>query len=594
MRQVERETLPEEVTKITKLSFNLEGKQLRNNSEFLAEVREREFAGIQTSEQLEEAMVIGRVGETGVVVVSKGGEIIAALRHPNLIPREIDWNLKSVKFGGIPTSSMVEIPGQKRQGAKSSEIAKGILKALKENKLEIVLELTGGFAAVGVEVESWLIDPENGKLAPIDGGELQMGLLEETLPPIFNPDEFVRKLSSYIIERKKRFPDWINLDASVLFTSNPLEPQINSGQRLGPYIYAMQKLILERYAAGSDLLANKVFESILKKLGIEGDYEDVKMQKGDLGYWAMAASHASLGLPHLQGNDSRISVPTEIAICISDILNSDLATVAEFLMFSGPIIFGVDKIELGNKVKVWPRDYRAILRYLLDTANPAPFIMAPEEMSRRIINAITHGLTHTIDRASYLTSINGRLVPVMHGRVRNRQVFFDNQNLTGRIEFTGCSASPSILDETARNCFLQILAVAALEALKNGKRPMEYWGEDFPYIATWQNQKELVQYASLYGFGNPIIEPVIKQSIEFIEAVIERYKVLTPQGRIAISRIENLLADPVDSLEDYLENPQGPISEVMQKEVWEKGYTALELAKAVEGYRLKSALSFLT
>lgn len=428
-----------------------------------------------------ELSLAGKLGESGVVVLSDG-VFAAAVRSPNVIPMIVSEN--GVVFGGPQTEKMIEYSLEVPMGEQAREVASMIIENLRENDPRLVSQMFTGLMAIGLEPEAWVVDKETGDLAAISGGELQEGLLEETLLPIFDPLEFLRERASYTLERANNFPDKLILDTSVLITSDPLKPKINTGHNLGAYVYAMQHLVRNKAFNESDQLAETVFARVLSQHDLNS-HKSLKEKKGDMGYWVMAASHASVGLPHMRVGYDSFFVPAEIAIAVSDIFNSDLASLAELLMFSSPMVFGVSSIQIDGQT-FQPYDYRAILRYLMDTTNPSPFIGNVEEMTNRIEYAIKEGLTHTADRASYLTQVGERVFPVMHGRVRNRICSSDPRNQTGRVEFTGCGASPSYYDELARNCFLQILTVAALEAVANNQTPMEYWGSSFPSIASWE------------------------------------------------------------------------------------------------------------
>jgi hypothetical protein len=314
---------------------------------------------------------------------------------------------------------------------------------------------------------------------------------------------------------------------------------------------------------------------------------------GNMAYWTMAASHASVGLHHLRTGNKALWVPAEQAIAVSDIFNSDLATLAEFLMFSTPVIFGqTPKLIDKDDQELWPSDYRAVLRYLMDTTNPGPFIGSVEEMYNRITYSIVNGLTHTMDRSSYLALVDNRVVPVAHGRVRNRISSTEPRNQTGRVEYTGCSASPSVIDEVGRNCFLQVLMVGALESLSNAQMPQDYFQKNFPSISSWERQKYLTQTASLYGFNHLEVSKLIDEGLSFLDYMKENYSALKQQTEIARSRIENLRNQASNSLEEYLDNPTGPIAEVIKNEI-RKGSGQLELATRIHNYEIRLAEKLL-
>ncbi len=580
-------------TKEAKLTYQQQGEhelnRLTNNDLLNLLLRSKEsYPLINNGGELR---IEGEIGQSGLVILNNG-RFVAAVRSPDFIPSQIDLNQREVCFGGEQTENMIELSLEIPLGKEAAaQVASMVLIDLRRGfEPSLVSMANSGFAAIGSEPEAWLIDPNTGDLVDVSAGELQAGLLEETLPPIFNPREFLRERAKYNLERVGKHPGCYILDTSVLPTSDPLKPQVNTGHDLGPYVYAIQSLLREKAFNESDQLTEMILQQIINRYGFTS-HSELKIAKGDMAYWVMAASHASVGLPHLRRRASEFFVPAEIAIAVSDIFNSDLATIAEFLMFSSPMIFGVSQVEVDGK-KIWPRDYRAILRYLMDTTNPAPFIESYEEMVKRITYGIVNGLTHTADRSSYIADINGRSVAVMHGRVRNRICSSEPKNQTGRVEFTGCGASPSLYDEVARNCFLQIMAVASLEAVENGQTPMEYWGENYPHIASWENQKRLLQKASLEGFRVTEIRQLIQEGLAFIEDVLERYPSLQEIGQIASERIQNLLEEPIDSLEEYINNPKGPISEVIQKEI-ARGLSSLELVKKIHDFQLELSQKIL-
>lgn len=542
-----------------------------------------------------ELSIIGQPGSTGVVVITShnGFEnvVVASLPHPRTRLKEI--KNEEVFFGGLPPSQSLESALEKPIGMeKAQKQARLLLTGLKQcSNFAEFSEMFNGMGAIGSEPEAWVINPESGDLTNISGGELQAGLLEETLEAISDPQDFLIKRAKHVLDRNNRFPNSLIIDTSVLPTSNILSPKVNTGHELGAYVLAVQRFLWENYFSFSTPEAVEIMNQLVRHVGFN-NIQELHQNFGHMAYWVMAASHASVGLHHLRTGNKAMWVPTEWAIAVADIFNSDLATVTEFLMYSTPLIFGQTPTLKIEGQELWPNDYRAILRYLMDTTNPGQFIENPEQMHQRIIYAITNGLTHTMDRASYLTKVNDKLIPVAHGRVRNRIASSEPRNLTGRIEFTGCSASPSIIDEVARNCFLQILMVGAMEAVTNGQMPQEYFNNNFPSIASWQNQKDLAIKTSLFGFHYPPAENLINEALEFIETVYSHYPALKLQAQIATARIKNLLADSVGTLEEYLENPQGPISEVLKNEI-SNGVNPLDFAQRIHNYQLLLAQKLL-
>jgi len=582
-----------ETTKFIKNNFAETGNPINSSVDLERALEERGKDAFPLLNNGNQLIIEGEIGQTGVVLKTDEGFIAASLPHPKTKPSVVDLEKGIVEFGGQVTDrnleTALEIPVGLNQAKRYSEAMINALHNL--GSFPEFSQFFNGAGAVGSEPEAWVIDPKTDSLAPISGGELQMGLLEERLEAISDPQVFLRKRATHILGRARNYPDYLIIDTSVLPTGNPKDTQVNTGHDLGPYVYSIQKFLYDNYFNFSDPIAVSLIDEIAKNFRYS-NYQEMHYALGNMAYWVMAASHASVGLHHIRTGNKALWVPAEQAIAVSDIFNSDLATIAEFLMFSTPIIFGqTPKLVDENGQELWPSDYRAILRYLMDTTNPGPFIGSVEEMYNRITYGIVNGLTHTMDRSSYLAEVDGRIVPVAHGRVRNRISSTEPGNQTGRIEYTGCCASPSVIDEVARNCFLQVLKVAALEALAHGQMPQDYFKEMFPSISSWENQKRLSQTASLYGFNHPEVSALIDEGLRFLSYMEENYPALKQQIEIARKRIENLRSQAAYSLEEYLDNPTGSIAEVIKNEI-QRGIEPLELVRRIHFYEINLATKY--
>lgn len=568
-------------TKSTKLSYEVRGVPLLATSQLLKilERRSDEFLLLNNGHV---PYVKGVVGKTGLIVVAENGSIAAAVRHPRHIPNTLDLENREVTFGGPQSEAHVEIALEMPIGMERViPAAKTIMGALDHfGDIKQTSEMFNGLGAVGSEPEAWATNPHTGDLVEISGGELQLGLIEQSVEAIADPNQFLHKRSKQILGRKQQLPDATIIDTSVLLTSNPLALKVNNGGDLGAYIQAVQERLFEDYFNYSDPLAESVMDDLAKRFCLNG-HQDLRETRKDMAYWVMAASHASVGMHHRRTGNKALWVSAEEALGVSNMFNSDLATPTEFLMMSTPMIFGETPTIDGQ----WPIDYRAVLRYLIDTANPAEFVDSPQQMYANITHAVTTGLTQTMDRGTFLSMVNGKVVSPAHGRVRNRISSSEPKNLTGRVEFTGCSSSPSLIDELARNSFLQVLTFASYEALSHGQYPQQYFAEAFPSAASWQNQKNISVKAALFGFNHPEVKALIDESIAFLHMMEERHPALSLQVAIAEARLQNLTLPPVDSLEEYGRNPRGPISEVIQREIT-KGISPIELARRIEKYQL--------
>jgi len=580
-------------TKFIKTHFAETGKPIRSRADLEGALRERGtdvFPLLNNGNQL---IIEGKIGQTGVVLKTDEGFVAASLPHPRTRSSVVDWERRVVEFGGEVSDKQLETALEIPVGLDEATMySRKMIDAFKSKNLSYLSQSFNGAGAIGSEVEAWVINPETGDLVLISGGELQAGLWELKLAPISNLDDFLRERANLILSRTKNYPNYLIIDTSVLPTSKPNDIKVNTGDDLGPYVYAIQNFLYQNYFNFSDPLAISLMDNIAEKFGYSS-YQEMHSALGNMAYWVMAASHASVGLHHLQTGNKALWVPAEQAIAVSDIFNSDLATIAEFLMFSTPVIFGqTPKLVDENGQELWPSDYRAILRYLMDTTNPGPFIGSVEEMYKRITYGIVNGLTHTMDRSSYLTKVNDRIVPVAHGRVRNRISSTEPQKKTGRIEYTGCSASPSVIDEMGRNCFLQVLMIAALEALSNGQMPQDYFKEQFPSLSSWERQKHLTQTASLFGFNHPEVSALIDEGLRFLSYMEKNYPALGQQVEIARRRIQNLRNQAAYSLEEYLANPTGPIAEVIKNEI-RNGTEPLELIRRIHNYEIRLAEKLL-
>lgn len=539
--------------------------------------------------------ITGTVGESGVVVSNPGGLVVAAVRHPSWIPRSLHDH--GAEFGNTQGERHVE---RSFLTAKSDEAvqrhARFLIDGLThcENMGEFA-EFNEGAGAGGSEPEAWLIHNDGSPYPVSDGGELQANCVEETIAPVAQVGIFLQARAHQILQRKEKYPDAIIVDTSTLTTASPREVQVGESGEIGPYVQAIQHKLWKDYMHAYDPVARQLMGTIASQYGFR-DWQDMHKQMGNMAYLVFAASHLSIGLPHLRLGGEAMAIPEQEAIAVADMFNTEFASLAELLMLSTPMVFNLTpRVEVKGQ-QYWPRDMRAILRYTLDTTYPSPFIMNSQTYRQRVTQQIIEGQSHTMDRAAYVSSLHveGQDVqnPVMHGRVRVRATSNEPRNLSGRVEYTGCSASPSLYDEAARNSLLQLLMIAAYEALAEGANPVEYFKDRFPSLGRWEDQKDIVFEANIHGFRTPRVSALIHEGMQFAEEMGTRYPALQQQARFAHARLANLLKDPVPNLQEYLHNPQGPFCEVVQAEL-ASGRTPLEVTKEIEKYQLALAEKIL-
>lgn len=570
-----------EWTKVTKHEFNSGGVPL-DASTLLSNLygRRAKFPHIGSQAELN---ILGQLGKSGVIVTNGQGEIVGSVRAPNIIPTQIDGPV--VLFGGVQADNHIETSIERPAPVQETVVfAKALIQTLKEaDNFDTVSQIFSRFGGVGSEPERWILTPD-GAPAPFHMGELQKGLSENSLNPYAPPEDFLYARSADILRLKQELGDgFILADMSTIPTGRPDQMQVADSGDLGPYVRAIQHFLYTNYLNASDPLARQLMDTIGSHFGY-GDFQGMKSELGDMAFWSVAASHASVGMHHRRAAKEAMWIPEMEAIAVGDIFNSNLATLAEFLMMSSPVVYGMVPTVTIDGQDYPMRDVRSIMRYALDTTHPSDFIRSPEVMRARIIDMIVSGKSHTIDRSSYVADVNGNKVPCMHGRVRNRMFTHEPMNQTGRIEFTGCSSSPSLHDEAARNSLLQIMAVGAFEALANGMHPVEYFGTKFPNLAEWEGQKRLSIEANLFGFNHPEVGSLIDEGIRFIQYMEEQYPALKEQCRLAANRLANLRAPAANSLEEYRQTSQGPISEVLMKEL-ASGTDPLTLAARVDDYQ---------
>ncbi len=538
----------------------------------------------------------GVVNKTGITVANPDGSVVAAVRHPDWIPKKIEGT--DVEFGNEQSTEHIERSLLfSADGNLVAEHAKSIIASLKivkdMNRLAMYNE---GAGAGGSEPEGWLIDKDGNPYPIDDGGELQENCIEEQIEPIGNPADFFIARSKQILKRKEKFPEAVVTDTSSLTTSSPAETRVGTGGPNGPYVTAIQNKLWAQYMNCLEPNTRQLMDNLAAKFSYES-WGNMHQQLGNMAYLVFSASHLSIGLPHMRVGIEAMAIPEQEAIAVADMFNTDFGTLAEMLMLSTPMVFGQTPTVMTEQGERWPRDMRAIIRYTLDTTHPGEFIMTPERYRERVSHQIETGLSHTLDRAGYmsvLTGPDGEQIerPVMHGRVRLRAATTEPMNQSGRVEFTGCSASPSIYDEAARNSLLQLMSMGAYEALAEGKHPVEHFREEFPSMGEWKNQKDLIMEANLHGFKTNKVAALIHEGLRFAQRMGKKYPALKDQVALVQSRLQNLWAEPVATLDEYATNPRGSFAEVVQNEL-RGGKSALEVTKEIEQYQLRMANKFL-
>ncbi|MBD3362389.1 hypothetical protein GF362_01580 [Candidatus Dojkabacteria bacterium] len=534
----------------------------------------------------EGSMILGKPGETGIVVLSPQGEIVATARHPWFIPSSYDFATRKSEFYGqqnlahLDTSMALTLePEYSRQ--KAAEIVRSV----KENGISQTSKETGCFT-IGMEEECLHFDKDgNPKALPVDQQiELQDNVKEIPLDPTNGvASEALIVAESRLSEIAEHSDSTIN-STSFSILGKPDEQGMNSSS---DYIHAVAGHMFENYFFPKDSVAAQYWNNIAKEAGFTNFY-DMRDHVKDLTPLTFVASHVSLGLRTEKTNGS-YNIGLEEGIAVSDMFNSNFATVAEWMTYSTPLAFGNRPGVIINGEKRYPKDARAVGRLGSRTSHAGDFIYTPENYKSRAIEAIINGSADRIDRAAY-TSYHEDLdqdIASVHARVRFRvtggsgEDYF--QKPLGRVEFVGGAATPDIVALVARNAMVKLMGIAAYEAVSNGQHPADYFKYKFPSMAACDEHIDLAHDYNFYGADHPKVAALLEEAKSFLNYIRQEYNTEEIQYLADLAEVGlNKLEEPTKarSLDEYLEDPQGNISDVVAH-MWEDGYSAKEIAEAV-------------
>jgi hypothetical protein len=525
----------------------------------------------------------GRVGETGIVARDYRGNVVGVVRHPNWIVEEyIDRGAYTeVIWGDKQTDQHIETSYLRMFGNDgAAQVATEIVaEATRTDQLPYHASTRGS------EVESFLVDRATGRIlkAPIEEQEeLLAGLYETALPPAATLKDGILDRARYTL--KVTNPDILAVNTGVPPVGSIDDPglQMNEGE-YAQYIAGISNKV-RPLMGRHDEAGAEVGDFIAGKHGYSS-FEEMVKDKHDIEYWFAAAGHHSVSLPHVKNEHGEYVVPTEIAIAVADTLNSNMAKISGMLMFSSPMILGETPLIQGKR----PLDYRDLYRRTMGTTGEGDMIRTPEELHNRITTAIVNGETHTMDRTAYRTTLeDGTETPSYHGPVRLRMATSNGKPI-GRIESTESGSSFSLLDEYARNVFLDVLKLGAFEAVANGQQPTEYFADKYPNLVDSSKRKEIGHAYNLNGPTDPTAGEVIDEAVRFMTEMADKYKPYKADISFAVDRIKNLKRiATATSFEEYESNPVGPVSQVMQN-MLDSGRTPLEVVEAAVTYEQRTA-----
>lgn len=581
--------------KYSKIHFtNGEQEALRDTQE-LEQILREEYEMIP-----ENFTILGKPGETGLAVVSNG-TLVSAIKHPKTIAQSFDPVTNIAEFGGNQTLGQLETSMAVPYGKEYSAMrASQVLFNIKKNGLVDTTRKTG-FGSTGMEEEAMHFDSEGNpfELPADEQIETQNNTKEVALQPTDNMfDQAITVARSRINEALLR-PENIVPSFSFSILSKPEELKKNSGE-MAPYVNAViTRMYDEYFYAKEGSPVQDYWNNIAKESGYD-DFNDLRGDVDSMAPWAVCAAHVSLGLRTEKINGS-YEVGLEEGIAVADMIHSNFGTLLEWMTYSTPLAYQEHVgAEIDGEMR-YPRDSRSIAKLITRTGYPGEFIKTPEAYNSRAIHALITGAADRIDRGGYIT-YQGDLddeFASAHGRVRLRISGGSGKEKfskpMGRVEFTGGGETPDLEAMFARNAMLKLMGIASYEAVAHGQHPMEYFANKFPSMATDKDQFEVSQSYNFFGKDNPKAASLIEEGRVFLDYMEEEYgheeiQYLTNLARIGLNKLTE--ETEARTYQEYLNNSKGNISDVM-KNMYDDGYTALEIAKAAADFELKQSMRLI-
>lgn len=548
---------------------------------------------------------VGFANETGAVV-HVNGHVFAGVRHPGRIPQSVGPD--GVIFGATPTSDHCEGSLLRANGMDAAQKdAEQFIKELHHFGLKPTTLRREGPLHAGTESEMWAYT-QDGSPFPLPHEhqeELHAHVWETATTPNLSPNQQARALAQDMLWRTNEVHNGVfnNTSMPVVGSPDSLEINTNPGQK-GQYVWAVQQDLFDRHLDPRDEIARTLWDQIAQRYGY-GNFDNMKQSVGNLSVWACSAAHVSIGLSHERDHQGKnLFGSVEEAIAIADLFNSDLATVAEFMTYSTPVVFGMrPELTDGEGGIHHPKDARAALRYAMTTTYPSAFVEDSPTLRDRVTHAMVEGIADRLDRSAYITQFTDRgevtEEPAAHGRVRIRMAYGPMDTLaekgTGRIEFVGCGSTPDIVALVSRNAFLQLMGIYAHEALAHGQYPKEYGAAEFPLMTSWQKQRDLSHRYNFVGPNDEQVNDLIQQGKRFVEYMSESYRDHVTQQLVILARygMDRLTqTTEAENLEEFLTNPKGSISDVIAK-MLNDGTSPTEIALAIHTYQLEQAKMIL-
>lgn len=532
------------------------------------------------NENYPELQFIGEIQKTGVIGVhKKTRDIAVVIRHPRWVLHTASNG--KVSFGGKQTTDLVMKIMGKSFKSKASDIAQTILSKLKNDK-----KLPFNSLLIGKEIESVAISKDGviSSLPASEQIEFQQTVHEDALPPVSSIAQSSILRAEQILSRAKSHKDLYLMDTSAPLVGKPSDSgmQLNNGQAKD-YIQPWSEH-LKRHMLFSDKEAVGVLKQVAQRFGYSSFKNMLKKEGFQVG-WPSVSCQTNYGLPHIQESNGEYTVPLEIAIAVADIFNSTFGAIADLLMCSSPLLYGFTPKVHGKTVK----DYRIVLRYIFDGALPSSFISDVNNLKKRWIYGMQNGVLFTADRLSYQSKLPEKNPhAIIYGAARIRLESKELIIQSGRVENTIAGISPSLLDEIAHDAYLNLLYIAALQAVAKGIHPKDYFGKKYSLIADWRKRRKVVRLYNIYGSTPPEVQVLLRQAVGLLDDLVKDYPNLADMILFTKSRIQNITKTIKGNIDNYADSPEGPISDVILA-MYQNGLLPVTICRKICDYQIHMA-----
>jgi hypothetical protein len=541
----------------------------------------------------------GEIGRGGVVIWS-GDQIIGSVKGRKAIPRKIDVKNQSVKFGGHQARDYVEGNMAQELGmTKVRDRCKQILAAVKSYGMDYASMRFGGIFKIGAEVERFLADPQTGRpyrLLYDHQHELQSNLYETDVGVSANLREMALLVAQDAEAAAAQYPNALLNTTSMFMTGSPQTMEINNG-KYQQYVAAVAGRMFSEFYSPVDMESRLVWDQVARDHGYR-NFFDLKRRTGTLATLAFAAGHESLGLDNMLV-DGHYKIPLELSVAVSQMFNSNQATFGEMVAYSTPIVYGRPvTYSWGGNVN-HAQDARAVMRLASQTAYESPTVKDAADFKRIVSHAIVNQYADRLGRSAQISRIpqwNGpKLVASSHGRTRARieqPSLFKNYDVPmGRQEFVGSPATPDITAAVARKAYLQLLGLGAVEALANGKYPIEYFRYKFPLLSGWSDQRELAHDYNFNGTGSKAARALLDEVVEYVRYMAKQYpsEDVEYAAEVVEANVQRM-RQPAQArnLDDYLFSMEGMLPDVLAN-LYDDTRDPLQVSEQVHRFQIRQA-----